>query len=222
MPMTLAAGIASSPLGLAAIVLCLLGIALVLAAIVALLRVKPLGSLVRLLAGALLLAVGLLLGALGIGVQGYRALTHEELAAHISLRPLGPQHFAAVFRFPDDTAATFELAGDEIYVDAHILKWHPWANVLGLHTGYELARVAGRYQSIAQERTAPRTVHALAPERPVDLFALRRQSGRLALLVDAEYGSASFVAADRAKELELRVSTSGLLIREVPPGSQAK
>ena len=87
--------------------------------------------------------------------------------------------------------------------------------MLGLHTGYELARVAGRYRSLEQERSARRTVHALSPERPIDLFAMRRQSGRLALMMDAEYGSASFVPASEPKELELRVSTSGLLLREV-------
>jgi hypothetical protein len=216
MPTSLVSGATASPLALVALALALLGLALVVAAGVALLRLRPLRGLARLLAGALLLALGLLCGALALGVQGYRALTHEDLAAHISLRPLAPQRFAAVFRFPDGTAATFDLAGDEIYVDAHILKWHPWANVLGLHTGYELARVAGRYRSIEQERAAPRTVHALAPQRAIDIFALRRQSGRLALLVDADYGSASFVAADAPKELELRVSTSGLLLREKP------
>lgn len=206
----------SSPLGIAAAVLALAGVMLVIIAVVALLRLRPLRSLLGLLAGGLLLALGLLCGALALGVQGYRALTHEELAAHISLRPLGPQHFAAVFRFPDGTAATFDLAGDEIYVDAHILKWRPWANLLGLHTGYELARVAGRYQALDQERSAPRTVFALAPDRAIDLFALRRTYGRLALMVDAEYGSAAFVAADAPKEVELRVSTSGLLMREKP------
>jgi hypothetical protein len=33
--------------------------------------------------------------------------------------------------------------------------------------------------------------------------------------MDAQYGSATFVPADRPVELELRVSTSGLLMREV-------
>lgn len=214
--MSVVSAVTASPLGLAALLLGFAGLLLLVAAGISLLRRRPLRSLARLLAGSLLLALGMLCGALALGVQGYLALTHEELAAHISLRPLGPQRFAAVFRFPDGTATTFDLTGDEIYVDAHILKWHPWANILGLHTGYELARVAGRYQSIEQERSAQRTVHALAPERRVDIFALRRRSGRLSMLVDAEYGSATFLAANEPKEIELRVSTSGLLMREKP------
>ena len=40
-------------------------------------------------------------------------------------------------------------------------------------------------------------------------------SGDLAApLLDAEYGSASYVAVTRPADLEVRVSTSGLLIRE--------
>jgi len=35
----------------------------------------------------------------------------------------------------------------------------------------------------------------------------------LAPLVDAEYGSATFVAAGRPAQFEVRVSTTGLLIR---------
>jgi len=40
----------------------------------------------------------------------------------------------------------------------------------------------------------------------------------LAPLLDAEYGSASFVPANGGKVYEVRVTTSGLIIREAPPG----
>jgi hypothetical protein len=48
----------------------------------------------------------------------------------------------------------------------------------------------------------------------LDLFKLRHRSAWLAPLFDAEYGSASFVPVDRPMDLEVRVSTTGLLIRE--------
>ena len=69
----------------------------------------------------------------------------------------------------------FQLAGDELYVDAHVLKWKPLANLLGLHTDYELARIAGRYADVDSERTGERTVYALGTPKPVDLFTLRRR-----------------------------------------------
>src|SRR5262249_10182881 len=144
----------------------------------------------------------------------YRALTREDLAARVSVRPTGPQSFAATVRYPDGRQSAFVLAGDEIYVDARILKWKPIANVLGLHTAYELDRVAGRYRDTGQEGSAPRTVYALGGAKPVDLFDLRRRHAFLAPLLDAEYGSATFVPVTQPAELELRVSTTGLLIRE--------
>jgi hypothetical protein len=118
----------------------------------------------------LLLAVGALTATVSVGTIGYRALTREDVAARISVKPAGPQRFTAVFRFQDGREQAYELAGDEIYVDAHILKWHPYANLIGLHTAYELDRVAGRYHDIRAERSAPRTVHPLARDKPVDLY----------------------------------------------------
>jgi len=210
----MALDLSGSPFFLAAIALGALGVILILAGIAALVRATPLRFVFRTLAGLLLLSLGGLAGTIAIGTQGYQALTREDVAAHLFVRPVGPQRFAATVRFPDGRETTFELAGDEIYVDAHILKWKPLANVLGLHTAYELDRVAGRYYAIEQERSAVRTVYSLGQDKPVDLFGLRRHYAFLAVLLDAEYGSATFTPVTRPAELELRVSTTGLLIRD--------
>ena len=194
-----------------------IGAILMFAGIVSVVRARPLGFVVRTLAGLVLLLLAAIAGAAAFGMQGYRALTREEVAARMSVRPAGAQRFQATLRFPDGRAATYDLLGDEIYVDAHILKWKPAANIIGLHTSYELDRVAGRYRSIEQERSAPRSVHSLARDRPVDLFGLRQRYAFLGPLLDAEYGSATFVPVTGPAELELRVSTTGLLIRESPP-----
>jgi hypothetical protein len=46
------------------------------------------------------------------------------------------------------------------------------------------------------------------------MFHLRQKYAFLTPLLDAEYGSGTFVPADKPAELEVRVSTSGLLIRK--------
>jgi hypothetical protein len=209
--------VATSPFVLVAVLLGVLGGTFIIAGLVALGRVRPLRFALRTLAGLLLLSLGTLAGAIGVGTMGYRALTREEVAARVLVRPLGRQRFAATIRSPDRPDVTYRLAGDEIDVDAHILKWTPMANMLGLHTGYELDRVAGRYHDIAQERSEDRTVYSLAQDKPVDLFGLRRRYAFLAPLLDAEYGSGTFVPVTRPAEFEVRVSTTGLLIREVKP-----
>jgi hypothetical protein len=207
---------------LAAIVLGALGAILFFTAIAALMRARPLRFALWSVTGMLLISLGLLAGTIAVGIHGYRALTREDVAARLFVRPAGAQRFTATIRYPDGREATFELAGDEVYVDAHILKWQPLANLLGLHTAYELDRIAGRYRGIEQERSAVRTVHSLGRERPVDLFGLRQRYAFLAPLLDAEYGSATFTAVTRPAELELRVSATGLPMRDATAGSRTK
>jgi hypothetical protein len=205
---------------LAAALLGVLGGTFIIGGLVSLRRARPLRFALRTLTGLLLLSLGALAGAIGVGTMGYRALTREDVAAHILVQPLSRQRFAARIRAPDRADVTYMLSGDEIDVDAHILKWKPMASVLGLHTVYELDRVAGRYRDLAQERSGDRTVFSLAQDKPVDLFGLRRRYAFLAPLLDAEYGSGTFVPVTKPAEFEVRVSTTGLLIREVKPGSK--
>lgn len=209
--------LSNSPYFLVALAFGILGAVLVIAGVVALARAHVLSFTVQTLAGLLLLAVGALSGMISFGIQGYQTLTREEVAARISVAPISPQHFSATFRFPDGRTATYTIAGDEIYVDAHILKWQPLANFFGLHTAYELDRVGGRYREIEQERTAERTLYSLSQPKKVDLFGLRERHTFLAPLLDAKYGSATYLSVTQAAELELRVSTTGLLMRELLP-----
>lgn len=210
----------ASPFGLVSIVFALLGALLVLSGIGSLIRLRPFRFVWRTLFGLLLLAAGLLAAMVAIGTHGYTALSREDVAAMLIVQPIGPQRFTATVRFPDLREVKFELAGDEVYVDAQILKWKPIANTLGLHTAYELDRIAGRYRSIDHERSAQRTVFSLSRDKPLDLFDLRRRYVFLAPLLDAEYGSASYLEVSRPAELELRVSTSGLLMREITPAAK--
>lgn len=202
----------------AALILALASLGCLAVGFVALRDRRALGTVSGTLLALLLLSLAGLLAMLSITTQGYRAFTREQVAAVVRIEPLGPQRFAAAFRFPDGRETAFTLTGDELYVDAHVLKWKPIANVVGLHTAYELDRVAGRYTRLADERTKARTVFALSQPKVLDLFDLRRRYTLLAPLLDAEYGSATFIAAVAPAELELRVSTSGLLVRQISAG----
>jgi hypothetical protein len=203
-----------SPFFIVGVAFGMIGLLQMATGFVALFRREPLGFTVRMLIGLAVGALGLSAAMIAFGVQGYAALTRETLAATIAVTPSGPQRFDARVKFPDGREAAFVVAGDELYVDAHILKWKPLANVLGLHTAYELDRIAGRYRSAEQEQKGLRTVYPLGRPQLVDLFALRSRYAWLGPFVDAEYGSASFVPVTKPAELEVRVSPSGLLIRE--------
>ena len=198
-----------------AVVLVVLGIAIGAAAFTALGRARLFSFSIRSLFALLFLAAGAALAVFALGTQGMQALTREEMAARIKVVPTGPQRYDATVTFADGRVETYDLAGDDIYVDGHIVKWTPLANMLGLHTSYRLDRISGRYRSIEQENTARRTIYALGTPALIDLVALGR---RLPLreFFDAEYGSATYVPVAEAGELQLMVSTSGLLLRPVP------
>lgn len=176
-----------------------------------------LGGAIGLLVGLLFLTLTGLFVTITVAIQGYRALTQEEVAARVKIEPTGPEKFVAYFSFPNGRKETFSLAGDQFYVDAHILKWKPVVNFFGLHTAYELDRVAGRYTRLKDELSKPHTVFSLSKSKLVDMFSLRERYSLLSPLLDAEYGSATFIPAKEPTEVEVRVSTTGLLVRKADP-----
>lgn len=173
-------------------------------------------SALRTTLGLLFASLGALAATLSLATQGYRALTSEEVAMTITTAPTGPGAFQAFVEFPDGRDTTLAVRGDQILVDARILKWKYLGNLIGLRTQYELDRLAGRYVDIDDERTLERTVHSLGVEKSVDLYELLQRYSLLGFLADAEYGSATYVEVDEPARLEVRVSTTGLLLRETP------
>lgn len=203
-------------LWLAAALPAFLAVIFLIMALVAFVKGRVAAGVLQVVVSLLLLTVATLFGVVAVGMNGYRALTAERTAATVRIEREGEQRFSAHFTFPDGEEASYQLAGDELYVDARILKWHPRASLLGLGTGYQLDRVAGRFISLDDEQTSPRTVYSLADEGRVDLFSMARRYDFLSRLVDAEYGSATFLSIRDGGTYQVRVSNSGLLIRELP------
>lgn len=204
-------------LWLAAALPAFLALVFLIMAVVAFFKGRTAGGVFQVALSVLLLFVAALLGAVAVGMNGYRALTAERTAATVEIAQDAEQRFTAHFTFPDGERESYQLAGDQLYVDARILKWHPRASLLGIETGYQLDRVAGRYASLDDEQTSPRTVYSLANEQRVDLFSMANRYAFLSRFVDAEYGSATFLSIRDGASYQVRVSTSGLLIRELPP-----
>jgi hypothetical protein len=206
-----------SPIWLVVVLLAVIAVALGATAVGSFRRRAPLRGGATLLVGTLTLALAGSTGLAAWSLARFHALTREVTAATVQVEPRGPQRFVATVTMEDGPSRSFELAGDQLWVDAQIVKWHPWANAIGLHTAYRLERIGGRYRSLDDERTAPRTVDTLHDEAlPSDLFAWAGRREWLRPLIDARYGSASYLAADAPATIDVRVSTSGLLMRERP------
>lgn len=173
-----------------------------------------LGGFTCLLLSLVTVLSALLVLLISAGTRGYKALVREDLAATVYITPLGNQQFQARIVRPNADDTTLAVAGDELYIDARILKWKPLVNILGLHTAFCLDRVSGRYIDLRDERTKVRTVYALdGGPRPWDLFLLRTRYGFLSPVLDAQYGSAAFTPFRDLHVVRIMVTTSGLVAR---------
>ncbi len=128
----------------------------------------------------------------------------------------GPQHYRATLaQVPSGELQMFMLAGDEWQLDARVLKWKGWANLLGLDAQYRLERVSGRYRDIEQERKDERTVYGLSENPGLDLWTMSIDHKRWLPFVDAVYGSAVYLPMADGARYEVAITQSGLLARPV-------
>jgi hypothetical protein len=112
------------------------------------------------------------------------------------------------------------IRGDEWQLDARVLTWKPPATILGLDPVYQLERLSGRYSNIERERSAPRTVHSLAEERPLDFWNLAREYPRYTPGIDAFYGTATYLPLADGARFQVTLSRDALIAR--PANEQAR
>jgi hypothetical protein len=169
------------------------------------------GSLV---AGLALLGAGALLLSVAINLATYSRLTYEAPVAELVFEKRGAHRFKVnLIRIPAGEMQVFLLAGDEWQLDARILKWHGWANLLGLDAQYRLERLAGRYRDIELERSAPRSVYALATTPGLDLWTLAAERHNWLPFVDAVFGNAVYLPMADGARYQVTLGQSGLIAR---------
>ena len=146
-------------------------------------------------------------------VRTYRRLSAEQRAGEIEFSSTGVLQFNGILTYPAGERAAFSLRGDQWQVDARILKWRAFADLMGFDTAYRLERISGRYSRIEDERDLPRTVYPLNPPNRLDLWELVHRYHSWLPWVDAIYGSAVYLPMADAASYEINVSQSGLVAR---------
>lgn len=167
------------------------------------------------LLGAISAALGTAVVLLTMSYVGYQRLIAEQPVAVLEFTQSGENEYTARLMVDGQLDRLLPIRGDEWQLDARILTWQPPATVLGLDPIYQLERLSGRYSNIEQERTAPRTVHALAEERPLDLWTLARDFPRFAPGVDAFYGTATYLPLADGARFRVSLSRDALIARPV-------
>ncbi len=183
----------------------------------------------RLLAGTSIACLGLasaaaaaLLFGIASNLHTYARLTHEQRVAELVFKAEGPQLYTAtLIRVPRGDVHRFVLAGDEWQLDARVLKWRGWANVLGLDARYRLERMSGRYRDLEQERHAAHTVFSLSDNPGLDLWTFAIEHPGWLPFVDAVYGSATYLPMADGARFRVSVAQSGLLARPTNAAAEA-
>jgi hypothetical protein len=148
-------------------------------------------------------------------------LSAEQPAGELQFARVGYHQFNGVFTFPSGERADFALRGDEWQVDARVLKWQTLANLVGFDAAYRLDRISGRYSSIEDERSLPRTVYALNQPDRVDLWDLIHRYHSWVPWIDALYGTATYLPMADGALYEIKVSQSGLVARPLNQAARA-
>jgi hypothetical protein len=205
----------------------LIGVVLLIQGLTALFRGRLFSGFLVGAGGAGFLAAAAIVALIALDVQTYGRLTYERPVATIETRQLGPQYFEATVMQPahgEDAPGVsnlYPLHGDEWRIEAQVLKWKPWANVLGLDTQYRLDRLSGRYQSVEQEVNATRSVHPLTggdagpewlPWR-ISAWNTARKYRRYVDAVDTLYGGGAYMPMADGARYEVWLTQSGLVAR---------
>lgn len=153
----------------------------------------------RAMSGVVLVAVALSLLWAVVALQTYLGITSEIKVAHIRASQVtNAQHelFVELTQYDGNnhvtSTGTFQVQGDEWMVQGNIIKLASWLNIVGLHSGYKLTRLEGRFDDIKLENTAPHTAVALNGGDDNFFQTMRAQRGWIAPFVDASYGNAVF------------------------------
>ncbi|WP_043316731.1 hypothetical protein [Microbulbifer sp. HZ11] len=171
--------------------------------------------------GLLLLVGALLIVLVALDVYSYRNLGDEHSVGTVSFERLGSQHYMVKFADEDGISQEFELYGDQWQLDARMLKWKGALARWGIEPAYRLDRLSGRYLTLQDERNKARSVYPLEQSsHGVDLWNFLREMNNRVPMVDAVYGSATFLPMQDGAVYEVRISHSGLLAR--PLNQQAE
>jgi hypothetical protein len=148
-------------------------------------------------------------------IYGYDQLTDEQTVSLIEFEQNAPGEFTARLMIDGQTDRLLTLSGDEWQIDARVVTWKPPATILGLEPIYQLERLSGRYSDVARELSEPRTVHALADEKMLDVWTIAKRFPVLMPGVDAYYGTATYVPMADGARFEVRLSRDALIARPI-------
>ena len=193
----------------------LIAVALVLTTIRHLFKGRMLRASGSFAGGVLFAAVGAIGLILVSSVYSYGRLTDEVVVASIEFSQVAEDEYTARLMIDGRLDQLLPMQGDEWQLAARVVTWNPPATILGLDPIYRLERISGRYSDVERELTEPRTVHALAEDRTLDVWNIAQSYPSLTPGIDAYYGTATYVPMADGARFEVSLSRDALIARPV-------
>lgn len=174
--------------------------------------------------GGVFLAIGAVLGLMGLNIQSYHRLgeAQSQVATIAFDKVEGTQNTynVTVTEAPHEDGTpgavhNFQATGDDWMISARVLRWKPWATVLGLDAQYRLDRFDSRYRDIATAQTTPPSVQDLRPVRRtgIDFLPFAQAVGKYAPLVDTpEHGQAIYWPMADDAQYRIDITAQGQLL----------
>lgn len=195
-----------------------IGIIFLLAIIAVYLGIKMVGKGTWLLAwlkgtaGLSLLVIAVLLVLISMDMLSYQQVFNEKPLGTISFEKKGDQLYTGKLTLIDTgEEQDYAIYGDQWQVDARIISWTGILKLLGAKAGYRLDRLSGRYYSLEDEHRKQRSVHQLqSSEYWVDFWSWLHNSGDFLPLIDAVYGSATYLPMEDGAFFEITLTLNGL------------
>ncbi|WP_245551630.1 cation/multidrug efflux pump [Gilvimarinus chinensis] len=163
-----------------------------------------------------MLALAVVFVFIALDIFSYRQIQTEQTVATLSFDKKADQVFEVLVVDAEGVEHRYKIKGDQWQLDARIIKWTGALSNVGIKPGYRLDRLSGRYYSLEKEREEDRTVYAFN-ESPVgvDVWAWLREAKERLPIVDAVYGSATYLPMADEAVFEISLSAAGLVARPV-------
>ena len=148
----------------------------------------------------------------------YQRLTSERDILLISTQKISNQNYQVELNYVDTSdnhsLDTVYLQGDEWRLEAKILKWKGWANLLGMDSYYQLDRISGRYRDIEQATSKPVSAFQIThQQRGINLWELKRLMKSNLPFLDAYFGQAIFLPLRDDAIFAISINQAGLVAR---------
>ncbi|WP_052417364.1 hypothetical protein [Cellvibrio mixtus] len=161
-----------------------------------------------------LLAIAALIALTAFDVYSYKQVLQEQVVATINFDRIEDQYFFAVLADKEGNEQRVELRGDQWQLDARIVKWDGYLATLGIKPAYRLERLSGRYYDIEKETSAKRTAYTVHHSLyGVDVWKILNTYPDWIPVVDAVYGSATYLPMKDGALFEITLSNTGLVAR---------